>query len=451
MGRDTGSASRWRDPYPFLAAELVCAGLAGTVVNTSVTVAVAAIADDFGASVSVTAVAVVLLNVGMAFLMPLAGLVNRAFGPRRVLVGSGIMALGSSLIVSASPNIVVLGIGRLAQGAALAALVPTSVQATTQLLAGDRRGKALGWWAASNGLGLAFAPLAGGLLIDLAGWRWVTLPSCLVAAGLVVAARLAIPRDLRHDPGIRTGAMLSLGLVTGTVMAALAGLSMAAWPAAGLSAAACAVAIVLLRRRIGREGDLGEAMGWLHDRAVRRTALGAALQMVANGMVQITVPAWLIVGGVLTAGPAAAVVMAMTLTMAVMGPLTGRAPGVRYERWLRGGLLGCAGGLGGLALAAGVGPWWMAVPSLGLLGVGAGALLSPSLTAFSHTVAGENAVGLAMFNVLRLSSFAVGGLVGGVSLGVGLPWLSFSLASVACLGAGLVAAGNPQDLREKTG
>jgi len=63
---------------------------------------------------------------------------------------------------------------------------------------------------------------------------------------------------------------------------------------------------------------------------VRWTSVGATLQMIANGMVQVAVPAWLIVTGILTGGSAGALLMAMTLTMAVMGP---RARMSRWEQW----------------------------------------------------------------------------------------------------------------------
>ena len=154
--------------------------------------------------------------------------------------------------------------------------------------------------------------------------------------------------------------------------------------------------------------------------------------MVANGLVQVAVPAWLITTGVLTGGSAGAVLMAMTLTMAAMGPLTGRASGVPFERWLRRGLFGCAVGLAGVAVAVATG-WWVVVPSLVVVGLGAGSLLSPSLTGFSHTSAGENTIGLSLFNVLRLGSFGLGGLFGATALDAGRAEVAFAVASVVCV------------------
>ena len=443
----TGPAPSPRDPYPFLAAELVFAGLAGTVVNTSVTVAIAAIADDLDASISSVAVTVLLLNVAMAFLMPLAGVAVRAFGSRRVLVATGSVVAIGSLLIAVAPSMAVLGVARIAQGAGLAAIVPVSVQVTTQVLDPAHRARALGWWAASNGLGLAFAPVVGGLLIDLAGWRWVALPSVLVAIGLVVTARISIPGSLRQDPGISTREMATLGIITGTTMSAIAAVAAGAWLASGVCIVVAVVAVADARRRYRRLGALATLVAWSRERAVRRTSTGAGLQMVVNGMVQVTVPAWLVVSGLLSSGQAALVLMAMTLTMAGMGPVTGRAAAVPYGRWFRAGLLTCAAGVAALAVAAGPGPWWITPVALVVVGVGAGCLLSPSLTAFSHTDAGGNTVGLSMFNMLRLSSFAVGGLIGGAALDHGSPWTAFCAAAAACAFAALSARGGSTEVR----
>lgn len=404
------------------------------------TVAVAAIAEDFRASVAAVAAVVVLLNVAMAFVMPLVGLAVRALGSRRVLVGAGATLLCSSVVVAVAPGLPVLGLARFLQGAGSAALIPVSVQVSTQLLDGERRARALGWWAASNGLGLAIAPLVAGVLLDAWGWRWVTAPVCLLGLALVVAARLGVPADLRHDPGFPAGVLLWFGLACGGVVAALAALASGAWVLVIAIIASILVPLPLVRSRRANREALARSGAWWRTPTVRATSLGASVQMVANGLVQLTVPAWLITAGVVSAGPAAAVLLAMTLTMASMGPVSGRLR-FSFERWLVLGLAGCAAGLGGVAVA-GVNSWWLLIPALVLLGLGAGCLLSPSLTEFSHTDAGHNAVGLSLFNVLRLSSFAVGGLAGGIALDASAPAAPFAVLAAGCLVlALLVSAG----------
>jgi MFS family permease len=413
-------------------AQLAAAGLSGTVVNVSVTVAVVAIAAEFGASIAAAAATVVLLNVAMAFTMPLAGAWSARLGPRRLLAWAGLIVLGSSILLSLAPNLFVLALARAAQGAGLAAVVPVSVQASGQLLAGEQRARALGWWGASNGLGLAFAPLIGGAIVDLVGWRWVTVPSCLLGVALVVTALRAIPSDLPHGSAVRFRGLGLIALVTGTGMSALAAASAEAWLLAGALAIMSAVTAVIARRATRPGRELADLRRWAHDHDVRRSSLGATLQMVANGLVQVGVPAWLIVNGLLGAGQAAAILMGMTLTMAAMGPVTGRRAAVSYPSRLRRGLTGCAAGLLGLAVAAVAGPWWLASPSLVVLGLGAGSLLSPSLTAFSQTEAGASTVGLSLFNLARLGSFGIGGLLGGASVDTGMPGAAFLVVAVVC-------------------
>ena len=404
------------------------------------TVAVAAIADSFDASIATVAVVVVLLNVAMAFTMPLAGAASAWLGPRRLIVAAGLLVLGASVMLSLAPSLGVLAVARLAQGVGLAAVVPVSVQAVGLVLRGDRRAKALGWWGASNGIGLAFAPLIGGALVDLAGWRWVTVPSCLLGVGLVITSLRAFPRDLRPEHGIPLRGVGVVSLLTGTAMTTLAAMSTASWPLAAGTGIAFGGTLFFAARLSRAGGPLAEPREWLHDAIVRRSSLGATLQMVANGLVQVAVPAWLIVDGDLRAGAAAAILMGMTLTMAAMGPITGRRGSVPYSERLWRGLSGCAAGLVGLGAAAIAGPWWLSIPSLVVLGLGAGSLLSPSLTAFSRTEAGDNAVGLSIFNVLRLGSFGIGGLAGGTAVDLGAPGTAFLATAALCGGAAIWVA-----------
>jgi MFS family permease len=408
--------------------------LSGTVANVSVTVAVAAIAADLDASLSVTAVAVVAMNVAMAFAMPLAGSAARALGARTLLIASGALIVAASVLLGLAPSVVVLGLARVVQGVALAAITPISVQVSTQLLEGPRRARALGWWAASNGLGLALGPALGGVLVETGGWRLVAVPAAVLGLALAATAAAGVPRGLRHDPGFGLRDVTALSVAAGCATTVVAALAARAWAVAALAAASGVTAALRARRRAREGGALAGFGRWLGERDVCRTSAGASLQMITNGMVQITVPAWLIVEGHATSATAGAALMAMTLTMAAMGPVTGRRPDVPYRRWLAWGLTGCAAGLAILAGAT-AGPRVAALPALVLTGLGAGALLSPSLTAFSRTDAGHNAVGLSMFNVLRLGAFGVGGLIGGTALDAGEPWAAFLVGAVACLGS----------------
>jgi BCD family chlorophyll transporter-like MFS transporter len=275
--------------------------------------------------------------------------------------------------------------------------------------------------------------------VDLVGWRWVTIPSCILGLALVITATRAFPAGLQAGSTIRLRGLGIVAAVSGTGMSALAAAAARQWPLAAVLAGACALGSVAAARAMRAGGDLAELRGWWRDLAVRRSSLGATLQMVANGLVQVAVPSWLIVSGVLGAGGAAIVLMGMTLTMAAMGPITGRRS-VDYPERLRRGLSGCAAGLVGLAIAADAGPWWLAIPALVVLGLGAGSLLSPSLTAFSDTVAGRSTVALSLFNLARLGSFGVGGLVGGAAVDAGRPGAAFLGVALACGAAALAAS-----------
>jgi hypothetical protein len=166
--------------------------------------------------------------------------------------------------------------------------------------------------------------------------------------------------------------------------------------------------------------------------------------MIANGLVQVAVPAWLILHGHVAAAGAAAMLMGMTVTMAAMGPITGRRGSVSYASRLRRGSLGCSVGLLGVGIAAWSGPWWLAAPALVVLGLGAGLLLSPSLTSFSRTRAGRSTVALSLFNLSRLGSFGLGGLLGGAALDAGVPAAAFLGVAALCATsvAGIRGAGD---------
>ena len=415
--------------YPRISAVLFATGLAGTVTNVSVTVVTSSLAREWRMELSTVAVAVIALNISMAFAMPLAGLTAGRYGMRRLLLLGGVTVCISSLLLAFAESTLLLTIGRLGQGAGMAAVTPTAVQASNHLLDRREHAKALGWWSAANGAGLAIGPVLGGTLFDLAGWWVVPLPAVVIGVLVIVLTMRGVPAGLRHEGSVPLYGVIMLSLMAGTAVIVLSAVSIGSVPIALATGLALSALVAFSLQGRAREHL---PLDWLRDLVVRRSAVGGSVQMFVNGMVQVGVPAWLVTENITSSGGAGLTLIAMTLTMMVMGPVTGRRSHIAYARWFRAGAMLCAAGVVILALSSGTGPWWLAWPALVVTGLGAGCLLTSSFHAFSGTVAGKEGVGIAMYNMCRLSSFAVGGIVGAAAVDAGRPWVAFAIAAVVC-------------------
>ena len=108
-----------------------------------------------------------------------AGALADAYGRKRVfLIGVGAFAI-LSMALSAAPDILWFDLGRAAQGVAAAAAFSGGMAALAQEFDGPARIRAFSIVGTSFGVGLAFGPVASGLMIDAFGWRSIF--------GLVVA------------------------------------------------------------------------------------------------------------------------------------------------------------------------------------------------------------------------------------------------------------------------
>ena len=104
-----------------------------------------------------------------------------------------------SALVGAAPNTGLLIAARLAQGLAAGSLAPQNTALIQQLFRGAERGRAFGAFGATVGLSTAVGPVAGGLILAVAGepdgWRWIFLVNVPIGVvALLLAARL-LPRD----------------------------------------------------------------------------------------------------------------------------------------------------------------------------------------------------------------------------------------------------------------
>ncbi|HSH21983.1 MAG TPA: MFS transporter, partial [Candidatus Caenarcaniphilales bacterium] len=138
----------------------------------------------------------------LSALLILAGALTDYYGRRRVfqigLAGFGV----TSLLCGLAPNVELLVLFRLLQGAAGAVLVPGSLALLTTTFEGEEQGRAFGIWAGASGAAAIFGPFFGGLLAEEVTWRaifFLNLP--LIAIALwAVHAHVRESRD-EHSSG----------------------------------------------------------------------------------------------------------------------------------------------------------------------------------------------------------------------------------------------------------
>jgi EmrB/QacA subfamily drug resistance transporter len=135
-------------------------------------------------------------------LILIGGSLGDIYGERRVFA-IGLGAFGVfSVACALAPTIEVLIAARALQGAAGALLTPSSLAIIVGAFAPQERAAAIGAWTAWGGIAAIVGPLAGGVIVDNASWRWIfalNVPLVIGTLGLVLAAvPPAAERAARH-------------------------------------------------------------------------------------------------------------------------------------------------------------------------------------------------------------------------------------------------------------
>jgi len=109
----------------------------------------------------------------LSALLILAGALADAYGRRRLFV-IGLAGFGAaSMLCGLAPNMEILIVLRIVQGAAGALLVPGSLALLTNTFEGPERGRAFGFWAAASAATVILGPVVGGILVQTVSWRAV--------------------------------------------------------------------------------------------------------------------------------------------------------------------------------------------------------------------------------------------------------------------------------------
>lgn len=130
-------------------------------------------------------------------LLILAGSLADRFGRRRLLLYGLVIFTVGSLGCALSQSVVQLVIARMITGVGGSMLVPTTLSIVRNTFT-DRRdlARAIGIWSGVYGIASACGPLAGGILIDTAGWRSIFLVNIPVGIAGVFLGRKYIPESV---------------------------------------------------------------------------------------------------------------------------------------------------------------------------------------------------------------------------------------------------------------
>jgi EmrB/QacA subfamily drug resistance transporter len=186
--RDSSSRAG-TEPHPRWT--LICCILASSLsfVDASVlNVALPAIRSGYGAGAQQVQWVVNAYLLPLSALLLLGGALGDHFGRKRLLVvGTSLFGM-ASLVCALAPTLPLLLVARAIEGIGAALLLPNSLALLNAAFSGEKRGRAVGTWAAAGAAAAAVAPLIGGWLVGSVGWPAIFYINLPLAGGAIFLA-----------------------------------------------------------------------------------------------------------------------------------------------------------------------------------------------------------------------------------------------------------------------
>lgn len=403
---------------PLALAQFICS-FAGSNMNVMIT----DISEDLDTTVHGVQLTITLFLLVMAALMIPGGKLTDRYGRKRCFIG-GLAVYGAGALISAlAPSLGVLMLGNsILEGIGTAMLIPpVYILATLLFTESNSRARAFGAIMAMGGIGAAAGPLIGGLITSAISWRAAFGFQALVIVVIIVSSRRILAAD---DNLWLMLALLAAGAVTLTLFFATV-------RAAERAGREPLLSTRLFRNRTANLGLITQNIQWL---VLMGTSfvVSAYLQVVRgyNAIHTGVIFTAATVGLLLTSLSAAWLARHHTRRTLIMTGFTLTITGIAV-------LLALAGRT--------INPWGFA-PGLLLIGLGLGAMLTPSVdivqSAFDEQLQGEIS-GLSR-SVSNLGS-SLGTAIAGTILVAGLTSHAYAaamitLALLAALGLGVTAA-----------
>src|SRR3954454_20835935 len=409
-----GYARRWW----VLATMTVCL-LVVIMGNTILNVALPTLQRDLGATQGELQWAIdayILVFAGLLFTW---GVIGDRIGRKKVLlIGLSVFAVASTF-AAFSDSAVQLVVWRAAMGVGGAAGQPTTLAVITNVFPPGERGRAIGVWASTAGIGVAGGPLAGGAVLQHFWWGAVFLigvPVCLlgIAAILAFVPESKDPQPRRLDiPGV----LLSVVALAGLVYGLIRGGSGRGWtdPTVLIPLVGGAVLLALFVWLQRRSTHPALDVSLFGNPAFSAAAAALGLNFFALQGATFYLVYYLQGVRGYTALQSGAALIPVAVGMAVMAPRSSRlAERFGPKAVCTGGFLLISASFLGIKLLDLDSPVWLLVVVLSVQGLGMGSVMAPATESIMSVVPREKAgAGAAVNNSVR----QVGGALGVAILG----------------------------------
>lgn len=199
-GGDEPDPRRWR----IFAVSLVV-GFMALLDVTIVNVAIPSIQEGLDTSTGTVQWVVSGYALSFGLVLVTGGRLGDAYGRRLLLlVGLGLFVV-TSAAVGLAPNVELVILARLLQGAAAGLLTPQNSGLIQELFSGRERGRAFGIFGLTVSVSAALGPVLGGLIIALFGeedcWRWIFLVNVPIGLAALVAVLRLVPHTRPRESG----------------------------------------------------------------------------------------------------------------------------------------------------------------------------------------------------------------------------------------------------------
>jgi MFS transporter, DHA1 family, multidrug resistance protein len=154
------------------------------------------IADDLSVSSSVVQLTLTGTLAGLALGQLIVGPLSDSLGRRRPVMAGIVLHIAASILCVLAPNLVVLGLARVLQGAGAAAAMVVAIAVVGDLFADNAAATVLSRLMLVLGVAPVVAPSLGAAVLLHGSWHWVFAALVVLAGALLLVAVLALPETL---------------------------------------------------------------------------------------------------------------------------------------------------------------------------------------------------------------------------------------------------------------